>query len=99
MMKASGEQPDRPLERLLEEISPAIAGVRVSYSGARLAEILSPRHFVDVRSTEGGPAPPETDRALGTSRAVLGQDRTWLHGSRKALADAQAELTERARAL
>ena len=29
-----------------------------------IAEIMSPRHFVDVRTTPGGPAPAETARAL-----------------------------------
>ena len=35
---------------------------------------MSPRHFVEVRTTYGGPAPSETARALSVSRANLASD-------------------------
>ena len=42
-----------------------LLGAPLAYSDEALAEILSPRHFVDVRRTLGGPAPEETARAAG----------------------------------
>ena len=41
-----------------------------------LAEILSPRHFVNVRRTLGGPAPEETARAAEASRAAARRRRS-----------------------
>ena len=41
----------------------------LDYTDAQIAEILSPRHFVDVRRTHGGPAPAENGtRAEGRAR-------------------------------
>ncbi len=65
LLEAHRERPDAPLG--------ADAGVgverparqrRCTYSDAQIAEIMSPRHFVEVRRTLGGPAPDETARAL-----------------------------------
>jgi hypothetical protein len=44
-----------------------------------LNEIMSPAHFVRVRTTWGGPAPSETGRAIGASRRLLESDReSWI---------------------
>jgi argininosuccinate lyase len=61
LREASAEVLDRPLE--LDE--------------ATLARILSPRHFVEVRKTSGGPAPSETGRAIAQSEALLDGDMAW----------------------
>ncbi len=52
-------------------------GVALGYSEQALAKILSPRHFVDVRRTLGGPAPDETARAAAVSRQQLAADEQW----------------------
>src|SRR5262249_37323951 len=57
----------RPLAELLAEASGEVLGSPLSYSEAQLAEILSPRHFVNMRKTLGGPAPEETARAARAS--------------------------------
>ena len=54
-----------------------LLGAPLAYSDAALAQILSPRHFVDVRRTLGGPAPEETARAAGVSRQLLDADEAW----------------------
>ena len=46
---------------------------------------MSPRHFVDVRRTLGGPAPIETSRALEQAGAALDADRAWLTRTRAAV--------------
>ncbi len=48
------------------------------YPPQRLEQILSPRHFVNVRRTLGGPAPEPLAVALQGSAARLEEDRRWL---------------------
>jgi hypothetical protein len=67
-----------------------VTGKAIVYTGAQLAEILSPRHFVEVRKTHGGPAPTETARALGVSEVCLAADDTWLTDARSRLEHADA---------
>ena len=69
------------------------------YTDDEVARVLSARHFVAVRTTPGGPAPPETARALDESRRALETDRRWLADARELLQSAQARLRERSHAL
>ena len=64
-----------------------------------IEEIVSPRHFVEVRRTLGGPASSETSRAIEEARRTLETDRRWLATMRESLASADARLRERSRAL
>src|SRR6185437_9201701 len=57
LIAARRQHPDRSLGQLVAEASSDLLGAPLSYSDERLAEILSPRHFVEVRRTLGGPAP------------------------------------------
>ena len=66
---------------------------------AQLREILSPRHFVEVRKTHGGPAPSETGRASKVSNAVLLEDRKWLADTRARLQAADDQLRKAANQL
>jgi len=72
---------------------------RIVYTPERLEEILSPRYFVAVRRTPGGPAPEQTSFALEASRARLDTDRQWCTERRGALAAAERLLAERSAAL
>jgi argininosuccinate lyase len=76
-----------------------LPGGSIRYSEAALEEILSPRHFVAIRRTPGGPAPEVTASAIDAARAVVEADRTWLGRERDALAAASAELDRRSAAL
>jgi hypothetical protein len=60
---------------------------------------MSPRYFIDVRRTFGGPAPAETSRALAASRASLDSDRAGWKARREALHCAEQALEERVRQL
>jgi argininosuccinate lyase len=99
LMQARRERPNAPLGAILSTVSGDLLGVPLQYSDAELAAIMSPRHFVDVRTTAGGPAPAETTRALHESRTQLTADRAWLDGRRAALARAAVALKTRSAAL
>lgn len=62
------------------------------YDDAALDEILSPRHFVEVRTAPGGPAPGTTAGALATSRRGLEADRAWAAARLEALRSADERL-------
>jgi argininosuccinate lyase len=74
-------------------------GVAVEYDDETVARILSPRHFVEIRRTPGGPSPEVTARALDESRRQLSEDLGWLDAARQRLASAEARLRARTRAL
>ena len=91
--------PDRPLAELLADASTELLGAPLAYSQAALAHILSPRHFVEIRRTFGGPAPEETTRAATASRRQLEADEGWWSQATDALAKAERTLAERSAAL
>jgi argininosuccinate lyase len=99
LVAEAARRPGVPLEQVLADVSSAVIGRPVIYTASALAEILSPRHFVNVRTTPGGPAPSETARACEVSLRTLGDDRRWLDGALTRLADADAGLTKAAAAL
>jgi argininosuccinate lyase len=82
------------LAAVLREVSGRVGGKEIVYTDDQLAEILSPRHFVAVRKTHGGPAPSETRRALAASEQVLAGDDDWLVETRQRLAAAAAQLRQ-----
>ena len=62
LIAANAEDPARPLEDVLAEVSAEVTGTPVRLEAQQLADLLSPEHFVRVRRTWGGPAPEETAR-------------------------------------
>ena len=76
-----------------------LLGAPLQYQDEEIARITSPRHFVEVRRTPGGPAPAETTRAIALSRDVLGRDRAWLDKTHEALRDADARRRQRSQML
>jgi len=99
LVTARQDKPDRRLVELLADVSNEVIGKPLTYSERALAEILSPRHFVAVRRTLGGPAPEETARAAETSRLQLAADEGWWRSATDALTNAERRLAERAAAL
>jgi argininosuccinate lyase len=93
------QYPDRSLAALMTDASTAVLGVLLAYSDAQLTQILSPRHFIDVRKTHGGPAPEETARAAKCSQALLDRDHAWWTAASDALVEAEEMLAERSAAL
>jgi argininosuccinate lyase len=99
LLEGKRKTPDAPLSQTLASVSSELLGAPLTYSDADIDDILSPRHFVEVRRTHGGPAPSETARAIQESREVLQRDAGWLARTREALAAAEARLQRRSRAL
>jgi len=99
LQQARAVRPGAPLGATLATISSDLLGVPLEYTDAQIAQILSPRHFVNVRQTPGGPAPSETARALAGSREVLAGDRSWMTQTSGRLAAAHARLRQRTQAL
>jgi argininosuccinate lyase len=93
------DHPDVALGAALARVSSELLGTPLQYSDAEIEEIISPKHFVDVRRTHGGPAPSETSRAIDEARRMLATDRRWLTATRDGLGSANARLRERSRAL
>jgi len=96
---ARQHDPARPLADILREASAKVLPAPLDYSEHALEEILSPRHFVMIRRTYGGPAPDETRRAAAVSNAKLDEDQEWLTAELEALSAARRRLMERAAAL
>ncbi|HEY8551099.1 MAG TPA: argininosuccinate lyase [Vicinamibacterales bacterium] len=92
LVRASRAEPGRPIAALLAEVSAQVTGTPIVYTEAELREILSPRHFVDVRRTFGGPSPERTAEASRLSQDRLEHDRRWTDAAREALASASSRL-------
>jgi argininosuccinate lyase len=99
LLKARTNDPGVALSVALAEASTAVLGRSLDYTEADLARILSARHFVDVRTTHGGPSPKETGRAIAESQRKLGADRESWQARRQALANAESLLQAEAKAL
>jgi argininosuccinate lyase len=96
---ARQRHPDRGFASLLENASTEVLGKTFAYSEEELTRILSPRHFVEIRKTHGGPAPEETARAATASRNKLEADESSWTSTTNRLADAEQMLAERSAAL
>ena len=96
VLKARAEDPAVALAHALSHASRAVLGRPIEYSEAALQTLMSPRHFVAVRTTLGGPAPAETARAVDQSRGLLASDREEWKARRDHLNRSEARLREQA---
>jgi argininosuccinate lyase len=99
MVEARAKDGDSPLSAAVAEATAGLPGGPIRCDEPALQALLSPRHFVAVRRTHGGPAPDETARALEVSRSALDADRAWAQATRDGLESAAAELRRRSAAL
>jgi argininosuccinate lyase len=99
LYEAQREAPGMSSGAALKRVTGDLLGTPLDYSDAEVADVLSPRHFVDIRRTLGGPAPEETERVIAQSRDTLAADVKWLTLTRDALAAAAARLKRRSEAL
>ena len=96
---ASAARPDDPKAVVLRDVSVSLLEAPVAIDEAALATILSPRHFVAVRTTHGGPAPSVTKAALEVSGNTLTRDREWLAERLRHLQEAARALAQAEQAL
>jgi argininosuccinate lyase len=99
IVKTRGDDPAARVSDIIAEASAELIGTPIRYTEERVTAILSPRHFVGVRTTLGGPAPAMTTAAIEASRRALARDRDWVSQVKRALSDAAAELTARSASL
>ncbi len=99
LISEASRRPTESRAKLLREVSASVIGRPIEFDDARLETVLSARHFIDVRTTPGGPAPAEITRALAESRQRLEADSTWLSEARSNLQRADAALTQAAKSL
>jgi argininosuccinate lyase len=99
VLRARAQNPDGSLSDVLAAVCLDVVGRPIVYTEERLQEILSPRHFVAVRRTPGGPAPDETARAVRQSVQVLDDDAGWLARQRGRLDESAALLRHESAAL
>src|SRR5688572_12472955 len=84
---------------MLRDVTRDVLGAPLELAAAELSQIMSPRHFVDVRRTLGGSSPIETSRALEQAGAALDADRAWLTRARAAVTAAEERLRARSLSL
>jgi argininosuccinate lyase len=84
--------PGPPLSATLRGVCHAILGRAIELDEATLTRVLSPRNFVEVRRTPGGPAPSETGRAIEVSEAKLAADDRWFNATMSRLQNAEQML-------
>ncbi len=99
LLQVLTETPTADLQSVLAAVCLQFLGRTLSYGREDLSRILSPRHFVNIRRTRGGPAPEETERTLAESQQLLDRDHSWLTERRGFSAGADSRLRERAAAL
>lgn len=88
-------RPDVAMRTTLADVSREVTGTSIVYDEAALQALLSPEHFVAVRTTLGGPAPSETARAVTDSEAASAADETWAREARERLRASEGRLRER----
>jgi argininosuccinate lyase len=99
VIRGKNDQPAAKMSDLLVAASTDVVGAPIVYDDAGIEHVLSPRHFVAIRKTPGGPAPERTTEAIAVSRAALAADEAWWKGRKEALAHAATQLREAAAAL
>jgi argininosuccinate lyase len=95
----AGKKPKEEWPRTLTQIAAEATNATIEYSAERLAEILSPSHFVEVRKTPGGPNPAVVAEAIRSSRERLAGDREWFTTRMDGLKRAEEELKRAVAAL
>ena len=78
IVKTRGRTPRRRISDIIADASRELLGAPIRYTEERVAAILSPRHFVDVRTTSAARRPTRRRRAARGLAAALGADQAWL---------------------
>ncbi|MFN9866561.1 MAG: hypothetical protein ACK568_05655 [Pseudanabaena sp.] len=99
VIRGKNDQPSALMSDLLVKASTEVLGTPISYDEAAIEKVLSPRHFVEIRRTHGGPAPERTTEAIARSRAALAADEAWWKGRKDALAQSATQLRAAVKAL
>ena len=99
VLRAKTDSPQANLAAVLAGAAMHTVGRALLYSDGDLQRILSPRHFVEVRLTHGGPAPAETARALAEAEVLFAGHAAWSRERAERLAAAESRRRARSAAL
>jgi argininosuccinate lyase len=99
LLRTRAEDPAASLSAALASASRELLGRAIERSDDDLQRVLSPRYFVEVRRTLGGPAPDVTAAAIAQSRGLLDTHRAAWRTRRDALEAAEAMLTQQVESL
>ena len=83
----------------VEALAPSHLGRELRTGREELLEALDPRHFVDIRSVPGGPAPEALRPALEQAEAHLAETRVWIEAKSAVLAAYPDRIKEACRRL
>jgi len=76
--EVAGAYTHQRLVAALKRLAPQVIERRLKISGRECLKALDPRHFVDVRTVEGGPAPRQMQAAIARSRKVMASNQAWV---------------------
>lgn len=74
---SGSEAPHSEIIDALLQAAPGILGRRLKTKRAQLEAALCPRHFVNVRTVTGGPAPKTVAKFLRAQEKIAAQDLRW----------------------
>ena len=77
---------------MLQTAAQDVAGSSLSLTEEQATAALSAENFVNIRTIHGGPAPAETERALGIYSDAAAADKAWLSSKRHALGESASLL-------
>ncbi len=80
-----GESRPERISTLLEASSRELIGKRIRISREKIAEILDPCQFVNVRRVHGGPAPQVVERSIEKFAKRTDRARLWLERKKELL--------------
>jgi len=76
--EVAGAYTHRRLVAALKRRASDVIGRRLKISDRECLKALDPRHFVEIRTVEGGPAPNQMQAAIAQSRKVMASNQAWV---------------------
>jgi argininosuccinate lyase len=62
----------------LKRLAPKVIERRLKITARECRRALDPKHFVEIRTVEGGPAPSQMQAAIARSRKVMASNQAWV---------------------
>ena len=76
--EVAGAYTHQRLVSALKRLAPKVIERRLKLSDRECMKALDPRHFVEIRTIEGGPAPSRMQAAIARSRKVMASNQAWV---------------------
>ena len=76
--EVAGAYTHQRLVAALKRLAPKVIERRLKLSDKECLKALDPRHFVEVRTVEGGPAPSQMQAAIARSRKTMASNQAWV---------------------